>query len=120
MVGGEVNGRSPEGWRQAILNAALILTHGNELLRSTLPNRVPHGACPLGERFLRKQEIVMDTERVCTRIHASGIKLCFCRKRNQSADRIGRHIPQRSEPAAIRVVGAYPAVPHGVFNWIAI
>jgi hypothetical protein len=120
VIGGEVHQGPPEGGGEAILNAALVLSDGDQLLGAGGTNRVAHGADPMGEGILSEEKIVVDAEGIAADVHAALREFDIVRERNRGRDRGHGSVPCGGEGSAIGVTFRQPRVPSLKFERIAI
>src|SRR5439155_5889719 len=89
IVGCEIDKLFPEGGRKAVLDAAFVLTHGDELLRAGGADGLPHGPHPARENILREQKVVVILQGIPSYVHASRCEFNFFWKRKNSYYRCG-------------------------------
>src|SRR5260370_41382041 len=97
----EVDKRSPESWRQAILDPTFILANRNQLLGSGPTDRAAHRLHPVREAVLCEEKEVVNFECVVAGIRAPWSEFNVLGKRGLSADRARGNIPGRGQRRSI-------------------
>src|SRR5437016_452481 len=120
MIGGKVDELAPERRREAVLDAAFVLSDRNQLLRSHATDHVAHCFYPICEYVLGKKKEVIDPQRVVADVYAAWRELDFFGKRNGWLHVAGGKIPSVGQHGPIGIAFVQPVVPCFEFDRIAI
>src|SRR5215475_7015732 len=120
MISRKVDMLAPVCGRKTVLNPALILADGDELLGPGRSDRLFHGANPAGKDFLREQIEVVNFQGVAADVSSAQRKLDFFRKRYRSLHGADGKVPGGSQCGPVGVTPSQPLVPCCQLHWVSI